>query len=82
MYVAQDWVQYDQRKKHERAVHVTSVGAGDMHTRFWWGELMESVHLEDLVVDRIVLKWVFKKWDGEAWNRLLWTRIGTGGWFL
>ena len=26
MYVAEDWVQYDQRKKHEMAVHVTSVG--------------------------------------------------------
>jgi hypothetical protein len=35
------------------------------HKGFWWGNLMERNHLEDLgVEERITLKWIFKKWDG------------------
>jgi hypothetical protein len=38
---------------------------GEVHTRFWWGDLREADHLEDLGVDgSIILKWIFKKWDG------------------
>jgi hypothetical protein len=50
-----------------------------VHTGFWWGNLREDDHLEDLGIDRrIILKWVFKKWMG-AWTELIWLRIGTGG---
>jgi len=39
---------------------------GEVHTWFWWGNMKERDHLEDLAVDgRIILKWVFKKWDGR-----------------
>jgi hypothetical protein len=49
-----------------------------VHIRFWWGELTEAHHLEDLNIDgRMILKWIFKKWDGEARTGLLWLRIGT-----
>ena len=42
-----------------------------MHTKFWWGDPIERVHLEHLGVDgRITLKWMFKKWDVEAWTGL------------
>ena len=35
-----------------------------MHTGFWWGNLRERNHLEELGVDGwIILKWIFKKWD-------------------
>jgi hypothetical protein len=38
---------------------------GEVHTGFWWGDLRERNHFEDLGVDgRIILKWIFKKWDG------------------
>jgi hypothetical protein len=51
-----------------------------VHTGFWWGDLREGDHLEDLGVDRrILLKWIFKKWDDGAWTGLIWLRIGTGG---
>jgi hypothetical protein len=35
---------------------------GETHAGFWWGNLKESDHLEDLGVDRrIILKWIFKR---------------------
>jgi hypothetical protein len=54
--------------------------AGEVHIGFWWGDMQERNHFEDLGLDgRIILKWIFKKWEGEAWTGLLWLRIGTGG---
>jgi hypothetical protein len=45
-------------------------GAGEVHTEFWWGDLKEKDHLEELGVGgRMILKWIFQKW----------ARIGTGG---
>jgi hypothetical protein len=33
----------------------------EVHTGFWWGDLSESDHLEDLGVnERIILKLIFK----------------------
>jgi hypothetical protein len=34
----------------------------EVHTRFWWGNLRETDHLEDPGVDeRIILEWIFEK---------------------
>jgi hypothetical protein len=41
------------------------LGIGEVHTWFWWGNLMEGDHMEDSSVDRsIILKWIFEKLDG------------------
>jgi len=45
-------------------------GTGEVHTGFWWGNLKERDHLEDLGVDgRIILRWIFKvqDWEGMDW---------------
>ena len=48
----------------------------DVHTGFWFGELREIVHLEDLRSKRTILKQIFKKWDGEANG---WTDLAQDG---
>jgi hypothetical protein len=36
-----------------------------VHTGFWWGNLREGDHFEDLGVDEgIIFKWVFKTREG------------------
>ena len=44
------------------AVHVACMGRDELYTVFWWENLSERYHLEDLGVDgMIVLKWDFKR---------------------
>jgi len=36
-------------------------GKVEVHTGFWWGNLKERDHLEDLGIDRrIILQWIFQ----------------------
>jgi hypothetical protein len=45
---------------------------GEVHAGFWWGDLRERGHLEEVGVDgRIILKWIFKTWDGDECNGLI-----------
>ena len=38
------------------------MGREEVPTEFWWGNLREGGHLEDLGVDgRIILNWIFEK---------------------
>jgi hypothetical protein len=42
-----------------------------VYTGFWWGNLRERGHLEDLGVDgRIILRWIFSKWDVRVLDRI------------
>ena len=54
-------------------------GRGEVFTGFWWGNLRERDHLEELGVDgKIILRWIFRKRDVGEWTGLMWLRIGTG----
>jgi len=44
------------------AGHAARMGAREVHTRLWWGNLRERDHLEDPGIDgRTMLKWIFSK---------------------
>jgi len=43
------------------AGHLVLWGRGEMYRGFWWGDLSEADHLEDLGVDgNTIIKWVFE----------------------
>jgi len=49
-----------------------------MYTAFWWGNLSEKDHLDDLGIEgRIILGWIFLKQTGSSW-----LSIGTDGGYL
>jgi len=61
----------------------STYGAEVVNTGFWWQNLKERNHLEDLGVhERIILKWIFKKYDCKLNVRFMWLRIRTRGRFL
>jgi hypothetical protein len=58
--------------------HVARIEIGEVHTEFWWRDLRERHHVEDLGInENIILKWILKKWNEEAWIGLVWLRIRT-----
>jgi hypothetical protein len=55
----------------------------EVYAEFWWVDLRERNHLEDLGIDeRIILKLIFNKGDGKPLSGLTWLRTGGGGWLL
>ena len=52
----------------------------ERHTGFWWGNLEERGHFEDVGVDgMIILTWILKKYDEMSWNGLIWLRTEKSG---
>jgi hypothetical protein len=47
-----------------------------VHTDFWWENLGEIEHIENLGLDkRVILKWVLRKSFGRARTGLIWLWI-------
>jgi hypothetical protein len=47
-----------------------------MHTGFWWRNLKNRDHLEDLGIDGMkILTQILVKYDGIVWTGLIWLRI-------
>jgi hypothetical protein len=71
----------DQRIKWAR--HLAWIGKGEMHMGFWWGNLRERHHFDDLDIDaRITLNWFFKNWHGKSENGKILFWMGMGGGLL
>jgi len=61
------------------AWHVARMGwRGEVHTGFWWGNLRERDHLEDLCRWQDV-KISLREVGWGEWTGLIWLRTGTGG---
>jgi DUF1009 family protein len=46
-----------------------------IYIRVLGGNLKERAHLEDLVLDKEILKLILKMLSENVWNRLVWLRI-------
>ena len=54
----------DKKVKFRCDGNVACMGKGEIHIGFWWGNLTERRHLEDVGVDGwIILKFIFRNLD-------------------
>jgi hypothetical protein len=61
------------------AGHVERMGKGEVHTRFWWGNLRERDHLENPGIDGRTIKMGFQEVGlGMDWNDLAQVREDGG----
>ena len=80
LYCSPNVVQVIKSRRMKWAGHVAHMGRAEVYTGFWWGNLRERNHLEDLDIDgKIILRWIFEKWNVRALTVLIWPRIGAGG---
>jgi hypothetical protein len=57
LYSSANIIQAIKSKRIGWVGHVAYIGDRELHTGFWWGDVMERDHLEDIGVDgRIMLK--------------------------
>jgi hypothetical protein len=68
-------------KRMRWAGHVERTGAGEVHTGFWWENLIGKRPLGRPKCWRI-LKWYFKKQDRSSCTVLIWLRIWSSGGLL
>jgi hypothetical protein len=48
-----------------------------MHSGFWWENMDEGDHLEDLDIDgKVILKTILKKECGRTWTGLIYLWMG------
>jgi hypothetical protein len=51
LYSSPNVIQVINSRRMRWVGHVARMGTGEVHTGFWWGDLRERDHLEDLGVD-------------------------------
>jgi len=69
LYCSPNIVRGTKSRRMRWAGHVACKGRGEVHTGFWWGNLKERDHLEDLDVNgKMLLRRIFRKCDVGVWN--------------
>jgi hypothetical protein len=64
LYFSLNTLRVYELRRMRLAGHVARMGE---YVGFWWGDLREKQHLEDLGVDgRIILEWILRNWVGET----------------
>jgi hypothetical protein len=59
LYSSPNIIRVMKSRRMRWAGHIGSVGRGEVHTGFWWGNLKERDHLEYPGIDgRIILRWI------------------------
>jgi len=62
LYSSANIIQAIKSRRIGWAEHAALMGDREVHTAFWWGDVMARDHLEDIgVVGRIILKLIFRK---------------------
>jgi hypothetical protein len=61
LYCSPIIVQVIKLRKMRWAGHVARMGRGEAYTGFWWGNLRERDHLEDLGIDGVDIKLELKE---------------------
>jgi len=56
------------------------LGRAELHKEFWWGNLRETDHLNDLSINgRIILIFMLRRMGEGHGLVFVWLKIGTGG---
>jgi hypothetical protein len=80
LYTSPNFIRIISSRRMSCGGHVARGWRGELHTGFWWEDLMEIDHLKDLGIDgNIIFKSTYKKWDWKALTGMIWHRIGIGG---
>jgi hypothetical protein len=67
-------------EKNDMGGAVACIGERRGVYRVWWGNLKETDHMGDQVVDgRVLLRWIFRKWTLGVLNGFSCLSIGTAG---
>ena len=65
LYSSPNTIQVIKSRRKRWAGFLARMGIVEVYTRLWLGNLMERDHLEDPVIDRmLILIWIFRKWNG------------------
>ena len=67
LYSSPNIVGFIKLKRMRYVGHVACMRRGEAYTGFWWGNLRERDHFENLGLEgRIILRYIFRKYDVGA----------------
>jgi hypothetical protein len=77
LYLPPNIIRMNKWRMIKWAGHVAREEEKYPYAAFWWGNLKKRGHLEEAVVDGMLLKCILKKQNGSPWTGLCWVRLGS-----